>query len=185
MFSSWFKDYIIPILSIVFSVVVGLYAARLGARVSRDLQLQDQIHNEIIQRKKLLGLMKAELESTITHIEQSQTYWSRTFVCGNLLVNSPAFNMQDHEKLLQRTLNVLRKYEMLEIAISAAQQNYFNILSIAQKSIGVNGIVDLIQRSLGQKTFSQQANESAEESVKKIISDSALYMLPDLQELYE
>lgn len=62
------------------------------------------------QRIKLLHMLRHELQQVTKFYEEHNDYYSRSSITGHQVIESNVFNTLDHEELMHKLMDYLRKY---------------------------------------------------------------------------
>jgi hypothetical protein len=98
----------VPFISVYFAFII-----------TKKHNEKEYFNNQRIQRIKLLTLLKKEAEMYKSYRIQKNTHRSKEFISIKLVINSPAFNVEEHAKLIELALEMARLNQNIEIAVNA------------------------------------------------------------------
>ncbi|MDR6725029.1 hypothetical protein J2W91_003515 [Paenibacillus amylolyticus] len=106
-------------LTVFTGVVVPIGSVFIGWSLANWRADRKECKDELIQRIKLLYMLRHELETVIAYYDEHKKYYSRETMTGKLLINSALFNVDDHRELLSKLWNYLRVYQPLNEALDS------------------------------------------------------------------
>ncbi|MBU7320549.1 hypothetical protein [Paenibacillus oleatilyticus] len=175
----YFKD-------IFTGALIPIAAVYLGAKVTRNIAEEAQKRNETIQKQKILSLMRHEISSFLKHYEEKQTYRSRVFVSGDLLINSTLFTIQDHEDLIQGTLDAIREFEALKIAIESLPAMVNPLISaMIDQQYTESGIFSTFKKLLSPNIPQSESMTLIDKFSEEVIRQSSEKIYNELKKLLE
>ncbi|SFB63030.1 hypothetical protein SAMN05216312_1272 [Cohnella sp. OV330] len=157
----------------IVSVIVAIFAVFLGARMQLEYLREESERNDIQQRLKLLKLIQHELTLNRVFREHGGMYRATEFYAGKQLLQYPGFSPDKYQSELELTLEVIRNFEMLHIAIDA-MWNYSNhrMALISNPTILQNFFTG-IEALIGKRTMVELTAEQINELTRKVISENA------------
>ncbi|WP_203247782.1 hypothetical protein [Sporosarcina beigongshangi] len=175
LITSYLIPGIIPFISVVFAfIITKIHSER---EYKRNLR---------IQRIKLLTLLKKEAEMYKSYRFQKNTHRSKEFITIKLIINSPSFNVEEHAKLIELSLEMERINQNIEIAINASTGLLSTILGGYLSNVSTGNPLmafsnSRLRKFIMGKTHAEQIGESLEKMFEKTIQDSSKEALPIIE----
>lgn len=174
------KDWIFPV---VYGLFVPFIAVWVGKVVTKKHAEKEARREEQIQKYKILNLLKHEAELFIKYRIEKGTYRSRKFITAQLVLDSPAFNVHEHSKLIELVLEVQRLHDNIDIAVQASTSLVTSTASnYAQPSFWIV-LAHGFEKLRGKESPVEKVLKSMNDLIIEILEESTKEAEPVIQEL--
>lgn len=168
------------------SVVVPVGAVFLSVYVTNKIAKQKALQDEKNQRIKLLNMLENELETVIRHYNETGKYYLRETITGHLIVNSPCFNLSDHQALLNKLWEYMRGYQSLNTAINSipiqTSQIQTAILTASKVPVPFLNLFNIEKHKVLTEELDNHINDIIDRSTGYII-EAAIPLLGEVERL--
>lgn len=180
---------ITTVISTIFiPVLIPLLAVYIAASINKKQSEREYQNNLRIQRIKLLTLLKKEAELFKEYRINKNAHRSKEFVTTKAILNSPSFNVEDHGKLIELTLEMERINQNIDIAVNASSGlltntigGYINNLASGNPVLALSN--SKLYKLITGKTHAEKVTEGVQKIFEKIIEDSTKEALPIIEEI--
>lgn len=166
----------IAIIGIILSALVAIFAVFLGARVQLEYLREESERNDIQQRLKLLKLAQQELTLNKEFRERGGNYRSTEFYTGRQLMQYPGFSPDKYQDMLELTLEVMRNFDMLHIAIDTMRHYSNQRQGTLMTPSFSNYMWTGFESMFGKKPTVEAMSEQVNEVTKKVINENAVLL---------
>ncbi|PQP82811.1 hypothetical protein [Paenibacillus sp. PCH8] len=172
----WIKS---VITSVIFTgIVVPIGSVFIGWSLANWRADRKEKKDEQIQRLKLLKMLQYELVTTLAYYSENKKYYSKETMTGNLIIDSPLFNVDDHELFMKGVWELLRAYQDLNTAIDSVPNMFSSVQGLH------------IHNEMNPSAFKPEGAESkflnqTNQYIDKIMDESTMYIIDAAKPLLE
>jgi hypothetical protein len=176
------------ITTIVIPVIIPFISVWFAFIITKKHNEKDYLSNQKVQRMKLLTLLRKEAEMFKDYRYHNNTHRSKEFVTIKLVLNSPAFNVDEHGRIIELALEMERINQNIDISVrastgilSASLGGYLSNLSTGNPIMALSN--SRFMKLLTGKKHVEQIEEGLNKMFEKNIQDCTKEALPIIDEI--
>jgi hypothetical protein len=176
------------ITTIVIPVIIPFISVWFAFIITKKHNEKDYLSNQKVQRMKLLTLLRKEAEMFKDYRYHNNTHRSKEFVTIKLVLNSPAFNVDEHGRIIELALEMERINQNIDISVrastgilSASLGGYLSNLSTGNPIMALSN--SRLMKLLTGKKHVEQIGEGLNKMFEKNIQDCTKEALPIIDEI--
>lgn len=174
--------------AVIIPVGIPLLSVLLAFHLTKKHYERVSKREEKTQRIKLLTLLNKEAEMFSEYWQTNNQHRSKRFMTINMVLESPAFNVNEHQKLIELALDIERLNQNIETALNVSTNLYSASLGGYLSNLSTGNPLMMISNSkimklLRGKTQVEGILEGLEKMNKTVIENSTQDAMPLLVEL--
>ncbi|MCM3164065.1 MULTISPECIES: hypothetical protein [Metabacillus] len=176
------------ITTIVIPVIIPFISVWFAFIITKKHNEREYLNDQKVQRIKLLTLLRKEAELFKDYRYHNNTHRSKEFVTIKLVFNSPAFNVDQHGRLIELALEMERINQNIDISVkastgilSASLGGYLSNLSTGNPIMALSN--SRLMKLLTGKKHVEHMGEGLNKMFEKNIQDSTKEALPIIDEI--
>lgn len=176
------------IVTIIIPVIIPFISVWFAFFITKKHNEKEYLSNQKVQRIKLLTLLRKEAELFKDYRYHNNTHRTKEFITINLVLNNPAFNVDEHGRLIELVLEMERINQNIEISINASTGILSSSMGGYLSNLSTGNLIMALSNSrlmkliTGKKHF-ELLGEELNKMFEKTIQDSTKEALPIIDEI--
>ena len=174
------------IVTIIIPVIVPFISVWFAFFITKKHNEKEYINNQKVQRIKLLTLLRKEAELFKDYQYQNNTHRSKEFITIKLILTSPAFNVDDHSRLIELALEMERINQNIDLSLnttsgilSSSMGSYLSKTGSPIMALSNSRLMNLIRGKSHIELLADRLNKLSEENIENATKEA----LPVIDEI--